>query len=401
MRHICAVSGWKQIPRACAALSLLALILMWGCQPGPPPEGLHPLSQERAERVAERMAPEKQGLESWSELRPGLERSLEYVRSQRKQGRAPTKVYGVSISWRDLETTLQRMLELLPRLEGSDPSLLARHFRFYRLWPEPLFTGYFEPTLKASLTKRPGYDVPIYGVPKDLHVAELGRFHPRWEGQKLIYRLEEGRIEPYFSREAIREHGDFRAKAPILAWAKDRVEVFILQIQGSGRLKLPDGRIVYVGYAAKNGRPYRSLGRVLGERGYLEPSSLDMWSISSFLDHNPHLLPEILDVNPSFVFFQLRKDGPFGAMNKKLTPMASLATDPSIIPLGTPLVYQIRLPEHGSEDTLPLTGLGMAQDVGGAITNHHLDLFCGSSEKAKYRAGHLKEKGSVYLLLAR
>jgi membrane-bound lytic murein transglycosylase A len=359
------------------------------------------MAPERAERVARNMAPESQGLESWSDLRPGLERSLEYVRSQRKQGRAPTRVYGVSLSWGDLERTLERMLELLPRLEQKGAPVLARHFRFYRLQPDPLFTGYFEPTLRASLTKRPGYDVPIYGVPEDLQVADLGRFHPRWEGQNLIYRVEEGRIEPYFSREAIREHADFRAKAPVLAWARDRVEVFVLQIQGSGKLKLPDGRIVHVGYAAKNGRPYRSLGRVLGERGYLEPSNLDMWSISRFLEDNPRLLPDVLDVNPSYVFFRLREDGPYGAMNKKLTPMASLATDPSVIPLGTPLVYQVRLPERDAEDTLRITGLGMAQDVGGAITNHHLDLFCGSSEEAKYRAGHLKATGSVYLLLAR
>jgi len=382
-------------------IALLALCFLWGCQPGPPPKGLEPMAPKRAERVAQRMAPAKQGLESWRELRPVWERSLEYVRRKRELGAPPTKVYGRSIPWAELERTLERMIELLPRLEREGPSLLGRHFRFYRLQPEPLFTGYFEPTLRASLTKRPGYEVPIYGVPEDLKVADLGRFHPRWEGQKLVYRLEDGRIEPYFSREAIREHVDFRKKAPVLAWAKDRVEVFILQIQGSGKLKLPDGRIVHVGYAGKNGRPYRSLGRILGERGHLDSSSLDMWSISRFLDDNPHMLPEVLDVNPSFVFFQLREDGPFGAMNKKLTPMASLATDPSVIPLGTPLVYRVRLPERDAEDTLPVTGLGVAQDVGGAITNHHLDLFCGSSDEAKYRAGHLKVKGSVYLLLAR
>ncbi|MCF8085744.1 MAG: murein transglycosylase A [Desulfohalobiaceae bacterium] len=400
MRYTRLLNGGKRgIIRV--ALVLLVLCLLWGCQPGPPPKGLEPLAPERAEKVAQSMAPAEQGLENWSELRPGLKGSLEYVRSKREQGAAPTKVYGRSIPWGELERTLERMLELLPRLEREGPSLLGRHFRFYRLRPDPLFTGYFEPTLRASLTKRPGYDVPIYGVPEDLQVADLGRFHPRWEGESLVYRIEEGRIEPYFSREAIRENGDFRDKAPVLAWAKDRVEVFILQIQGSGKLKLPDGRIVHVGYAAKNGRPYRSLGRILGERGYLDSSSLDMWSISRFLEDNPDMLPEVLDVNPSFVFFQLREDGPFGAMNKKLTPMASLATDPSVIPLGTPLVYQVRLPERDAEDTLPITGLGMAQDVGGAITNHHVDLFCGSSDEAKYRAGHLKDKGSVYLLLAR
>jgi len=401
MRHpfLHSKQGW--IISACLVLMVVLLSLLWGCQPKPPPQGLKPLEPEQAEQVAERMAPRKQGLQSWRELRPGLERSLDYVRSQRKQNAPPTEAYGVEITWSRLERTLKHLLRMLPRLEREGTSLLAERFRFYRLQPDPLYTGYFQPTIRASLEKRPGYEVPVYGVPEDLQVADLGRFHPRWQGQKLVYRLEEGRIEPYFSREAIREKEDFREKAPVLAWAKDPVEMFILQIQGSGRLKLPDGRIKYIGYAAKNGRPYRSLGRILGERGHLDSSSLDMWSISRYLDENPRLLPGILDTNPSFVFFQFREDGPFGAMNKKLTPMASLATDTSIIPLGSPLIYQVRLPEQGSKDTLSITGLGLAQDVGGAITGHHLDLFCGSGEKAKYRAGHLKERGGLYLMLAR
>ncbi len=401
MRHGYTPSKGKWAARVCGAAALVTLCLLWGCHPGPPPKGLHPVAPEKAEGVAERMAPERQDLSSWKDFRPALKRSLEHVRRQRRKGVPGTKVYGVRIPWDRVEVTLERLIALLPRLEREGASLLAEHFRFYRLQPDPLFTGYFEPTIQASLEKRPGYDVPIYGVPKDLRVANLGRFHPRWEGQRLVYRVDEEGIEPYYSREAIREHPDFRDKAPVLAWAKDRVEVFVLQIQGSGKLELPDGRIQHVGYAAKNGRRYRSLGRVLKEQGYLEPDSLDMWSISSFLEDNPYLLPDILDTNPSFVFFRKRDDGPFGAMNKKLTPMASLATDPSVIPLGMPLVYRVRLPERDAKDTVPLTGLGTAQDVGGAITNHHLDLFCGSSAKAKYRAGHLKDKGSVYLLLAR
>lgn len=394
------LSGKWSVPGN-ACLALLALVFIWSCQPGPPPKGLKPLDPERTRDVAERMAPEKQNLEDWSDLRPGLERSLEYVRSQQKQEANATGIYGVDISWSDLEASLERMLKILPRLEREGPSLLAEHFRFYRLQPKSLFTGYFEPTLRASLEKRPGYDVPLYGLPEDLQVADLGRFHTRWEGETLVYRIEDGSIEPYFSREEIRNHPDFREKAPVLAWAKDRMEVFILQIQGSGKLKLPDGSIRHIGYAGKNGRPYRSLGLVLKEKGYLDASSLDMWSISGFLEDNPRLLPEILDTNPSFVFFELKEDGPYGAMAKKLTPMVSLATDTSIIPLGTPLVYQVDLPERDSEDTLRVTGLGMAQDVGGAITGHHLDLFTGSNDRAKYMAGHLKEKGSVYLLLPR
>lgn len=382
-------------------ITFLVLALVGSCAPEEPRTVMERVSQEEAEEVLSRLDIRDQGLQEWSDLRPGLESNLEYVRSQREVGEEPPDIYGLEVPWWKLEKTIERMKELLPRLENGSSSLLAEHFQFYRLQPDPLYTGYFWPEIKASLERRPGYETPIYGVPRDLRVADLGRFHPRWEGETLVYRIEDGQIKPYYSREEIRRDVDLQEEAPVLAWAKDPMELFILQIQGSGKLRLPDGEIKHIGYAAKNGRQYRSLGRVLYEKGYLDRDELDLESITDFLETNSELVPYILDTNPSYVFFRFREDGPYGAIQAKLTPMASLAVDPSILPLGSALIYEVDLPQKDREDRLSLTGLGLAQDVGGAVTGHHLDLYFGSGEKARYGASHMKETGGLLFLVAK
>ena len=382
-------------------LLLVLLALSWGCYPRVPREEIKQVPEQRAEEVASRLDPAAQGLEDWSELRPGLERNLEHVRARMAENATSPEIMDMEVSWEELERTLQRLIALLPRLQEEGAPLLAEHFRIYRLRPDPLFTGYFEPQIRASPTRRPGYETPIYGVPSDLKTADLGRFHPRWQGQELVYRIEGEGIEPYPSRRQIRNDPQFSDKAPVLAWVKHPLELFILQIQGSGKLLLPGGEIRHLGYAGKNGRQYRSLGRVLRNMGYLENSDTDLQSIEKFLASRPDLMPDILDVNPSYVFFRKREEGPFGAMNAQLEPLLSLAVDPELIPLGAPLLYRVGLPEARSQDRLEMSGLGLAQDVGGAVKGHHLDLFFGSGEEARYRASHMKDKGSLYILLAK
>ena len=379
---------------------ILALLLFSGCYPKVEVrKELSPVPGKRAERLARAFSPSAQGLSSWQDYRPALERSLEYVSSRPQEGTA-VRVYNREITWGRLQATLKRLLHLLPRLENR-PELLRKHFTWLELRPGPLYTGYFEPALEGSLKPRPGYPYPIYGRPRDLKVAELGDFHPRWEKEKLIYRLEGERIVPYHSRRAIEESVSLRDKAPIVAWAKDLLDLFFLQIQGSGKLILPDGEARHIGYAGKNGRRYVSLGRVMVEKGYLELEEVSLQRIETYLQENPDLLPEILYSNPSYVFFSLQEDGPFGAMGRKLTPWVSLAVDPGVVPLGSLLAFSLPLPGQDSGDTLQLSGLGLAQDVGGAVKGHHVDLFCGSGRRARYMAGHLKHRGALYVLLVR
>jgi membrane-bound lytic murein transglycosylase A len=360
---------------------------LWGCRPERvKPEGFVLLEEKEVNGVLEKLDLSKQGLQSWEELNTPLTRSLAYVSAQPSEVIAFRR-YGLEVSWHDLEQTLRSLLSLLPALD-TDPDLLQEHFRWYELMPKTLMTGYLEPRIHASLVPRPEYMTPIYGLPDDLKVVDLGRFHPRWQGQRLIYRVANGTIHPYYDREAIERDKILQDKAEIIAWAKDPVDLFFLHIQGSGILELPDGQITRVGYAGNNGRQFISLGRVLDTTNYKE-----------YLQDHPELLPKALYSNPRYVFFRRLKDGPFGAMGKKLTPMVSLAFDPSFIALGSLVVYSVDLPVSKTEGTLPLVGLGLVQDVGGAITGHHLDLFCGTGRQAMYTASHLQDRGPVYLLL--
>jgi membrane-bound lytic murein transglycosylase A len=386
---------------AVAALAAVHLLPETGPEEGKPRvqhESFQKLSVRQARKVARGIDLRRQGLQSWTQLREPLRRSLEYA-AAKPQDEAACSSGKLNVTWGEIRTTLQRMLDLLPRLD-DEPELLVERFRWYRLDPDPLYTGYFEPLIPASLEPRPDYPYPLYGVPEDLQVAQLGRFHPRWEGQVLVYRVENGTAVPYYDRKSIEGRNALRDEAPVIAWAKNPLDVFFLQIQGSGRLVLPDGRVKRIGYAGKNGRRYVSLGRVMAERGYLSMDELSMRSIRDYLRKHSDLLPEILYTNPSYVFFRIAEGGPYGAMGKELTPMVSLATDPGLLPLGSLMAYRVDLPRRQAPNE-PLCGIGLAQDVGGAIQGTHLDLFCGAGQRARYRAGHLKDRGGLYLMLSR
>lgn len=379
---------------------LLLLAAGAGCggpeiRPGP---GFQTLSKEETEAIVHNIDLSEQGLNSWQDLGAPLEKSLTFVAAQAPEAPA-VDMYGFRVTWRRIQTSLERLQGLLPQLD-QDPSLLQQAFFWHELRPPSLLTGYYEPLVPAALEPRPGYPHPIYGRPSDLQTADLGDFHPRWQGEQLVYRIKANRIQPYPDRRAIEEQGALEGKAEVLAWANDLVDVFFLQIQGSGRLLLPDGSLQPIGYAAKNGRTYTSLGRYMAAKGLLEPGQLSMQSIRDYLEHHPELLPEVLYSNPGYVFFRLRQGGPYGAMGQELTPRVSVATDPKILPLGSLLLLQADLPDPGREDMIPLCGPGLPQDVGGAIQNHHLDLFCGFGPEAGALAGGLKERVRVFLLLA-
>ena len=353
-------------------------------------------AQERKE-MFKRMHPSRQGLDAWKDLARPIERSLDALQA-RDPDQVVLKTPQLEMTVADMQASLRHLLRVLPQLE-EDPGVLAREFTCYKLRPAPLFTGYFEPRLSASLERMPGYPYPLYAPPKDLQSVDLGRFHPRWKGQRLIYRVEEGKAVPYHTRAEIDGGKALKDKAKVVAWAKNAMDVFFLHIQGSGQLQLPDGEQAFVGYAGKNGHEYVSLGRVLVDRGHMSYADVSMPSIRAYLRNHPELMPEILFTNPSYVFFRLREDGPYGAMGRVLTPMVSLATDPSVLPLGALLAMQVDLPGRASEDRL--VGLGLAQDVGGAIQGRHVDLYCGSGPEAAGTAGRLKTRGQVWLMIAK
>ncbi len=252
-------------------------------------------------------------------------------------------------------------------------------------------TGYYEPEIAGSRDRRSGYDVPIYGRPTDLIEADLGQFSDDLKGKKIRGRLDRNALVPYYDRTQI-EEGALSGRAPIIAWAADPVEIFFLQIQGSGRLKLPDGSVMRIGYDTQNGRGYTGIGALMKERGLLKPGQTSMQGIVAWLRENPAQGRDIMRENKSFVFFREQNGPPLGALGLAVTGQVSAAADPKFIPLGAPVFL--------SADRTDATGLWVAQDTGGAIRGaNRIDTFWGAGSEARAIAGGMSARGSAFLLL--
>lgn len=261
-----------------------------------------------------------------------------------------------------------------------------------------LITGYYEPLLKGSRFSTPRFRFPVYGMPDDLLTIDLGSLHPDLKSLRLRGRLAGNRVVPYFSRAQI-ENGEALVKGRELLWVDDPVELFFLQIQGSGRVRLNSGEVVRLGYADQNGHPYRSIGRLLVERGELTLDEASMQGIQAWGRRNPDKLSELLNQNPSYVFFrELPKDlpGPLGSLGVPLTAGRSLAIDPRAIPQGAPVFLSTTWPNSSK----PLNRLMLAQDTGGAIRGAvRADFFWGFGEEAGNLAGKMKQVGELWVLL--
>jgi len=333
-------------------------------------------------------------LVSPQDVASGLESQLAYLKRK-----PPEKVVltlpKTKVCYQDLADTVLS-LKLNLHLLVNDPQSLAEIFDVYRLSAKVLLTGYYEPWLEASKTRDNEYKYPVYKKPPDLKVAFLERFHPRFKGMKLYYRIAGDKIVPYYSRKQI-DLGALAHKGLELAWVKDKIKLFFLHVQGSGRLVFRDGTVKHVLYAGKNGLRYVSLGKVLVKRGFLSKDQVTMQSIYNFLFTHPKLTDQLLWTNPSYVFFRLADQGPFGCTGQVLTPWLSVASDNKFVPWGSVLVGEGNLP-LGSGDK-EFTSLWLVQDTGGAIKGEHLDLFCGSGKLAEEVAGKLKNQVKVYLLL--
>ncbi|MEQ9489981.1 MAG: murein transglycosylase A [Alphaproteobacteria bacterium] len=260
-----------------------------------------------------------------------------------------------------------------------------------------LFTGYFEAELQAARQKDDTYRYPLYRRPPDHIVVNLAAFDGDLGGQTLVGRLDGQRLVPYYDRAEL-EAGGLANKGLELFWAKDAVDVFLLQIQGSGRLIMPDGTVERVGFDGHNGRKYESIGKALIERGDLQPGQASWDGIRGWIDANPEKAAELFAINPRFVFFRvLTGDGPIGAQGVALTPRRSLAVDRRFIPLGLPVWLETNWP---SDESRKLNRLMVAQDTGGAITGAvRGDFFWGYGAPALAEAGKMKSKGRYFLLL--
>ena len=251
-------------------------------------------------------------------------------------------------------------------------------------------TGYFEPQIEGSRTHIAGSDAPIYGKPADL--VEQDTATATAAGTPRRGRLENGIVIPYYERSEI-EDGALADRGLEIAWAKDPVDLFFLEIQGSGRLLLPDGSIMRIGYAGQNGREYVGIGRLMRDRGLLQPGETNMQGIKAWLRAHPEEGKALMRENRSYVFFrELTGTGPPGALGVAVTPRATVAADPRYVPLGAPILLQL--------DRTEANGLWVAQDTGGAIKGpNRFDTFWGAGEDAARIAGGMQGKGSAWILL--
>ena len=280
--------------------------------------------------------------------------------------------------------------------KDSDASaFFTRYFGTVQIGAGTAFvTGYYEPEIAGSRTKRPGYDVPIYRRPADLIEVDLGQFSEDLKGKKVRGRVDGSNFVPYYDRTAI-ESGALDGRGLEIAWAADAAEFFFLQVQGSGRLRLPDGGIMRIGYDTQNGRGYVGIGKLLLDRGALQRGQASMQGILDYLRADPVRGAAVMNENPSWVFFrELTGAGPLGALGVPVTGRASVAADPKYVPLGAPVFLSL--------DRAEPNGLWIVQDTGGAIKGaNRFDSFWGAGDDARAIAGGMAARGSAMLLLPR
>jgi membrane-bound lytic murein transglycosylase A len=378
---------------AACVFTLVAGALLFGCararKPVPPPKPtMHTLRYERA---------------GWAQL-PGW---------------SADNLQEVWTAFLGSCRTLRFRVEWIPpcdaalAITGDSPAALRTYFEQYfepyqiLKVPSPiredtgLITGYYEPLLMGARTESAEFATPLYAPPSDLLIVDLASLYPELKGKRVRGRLDGNRVVPYYTRAELPTDPALRGKE--IVWINNALDAFQLEIQGSGRVQLPDGEVIRLQYADQNGQPYRSIGRYLVEKGELIVEQATMPGIRAWLDANPQRLQEVLNANPSVVFFNEAplgdaNVGPKGAQGIPLTPGRSIAVDPAIVPLGSPVFLSTTLPASES----PLQRLVIAQDTGGAITGApRADFFWGTGPEAGELAGKMRQSGSMWLLWPR
>jgi len=267
---------------------------------------------------------------------------------------------------------------------------------------EGMVTGYYESVLAGNRTRSERFRHPVYGVPSDLIAVDLESVNPELKGLRLRGRIDGKRLVPYWTRAEIESGNGIRA--PAVAWVEDPVELFFLQIQGSGQIELASGGRLRLGYGDHNGHPYRSMGQYLIQRGELALEQTSMQGIKAWAAANPRKLREALDANPSYVFFREMPEGanagsgPIGTLGVPLSAGYSIAVDPRFVPLGAPVFLATSWPLSAQ----PMERLMAAQDTGGAIRGAvRADFYWGSGNEAGALAGRMRQQSRMWVLWPR
>lgn len=325
-----------------------------------------------------------------------LDESLSYFDKPSSRDHFPYRTSDRAVTHQDQVESLLLLRRLLE--ESRDPGELAQQiqqrFDVYSSvgWDngsgEVFFTAYYTPIFAARRAPDAEFRYPLYRRPADL-VSTV-------EGQPLGRRTQSGEVVPYYTRAEI-DQGQLLAGQE-LVYLADPFEAYVVHVQGSAWLRLGDGSEFHVGYAGKTDRPYRSLGQELIQRGKIAESELSLARIAEYLDAHPHEERELLDANPSYVFFAETEPGPFGSLGTRVTARHTIATDKSVFPRGGAVVAVAQLPGEPSWHT----GLYFDQDTGGAIRSAgRADLYLGVGREAERQAGHTRSLGRLFYLFAR
>jgi membrane-bound lytic murein transglycosylase A len=276
---------------------------------------------------------------------------------------------------------------------GDSVSFFATHMDAVQVGDGKAFaTGYFEPEIAGARSKQAGYEVPVYKRPADLIDVDLGEFSDSYKGKTIRGKVQGSKFKLYDDRAAI-EDGSLAGRGLEIAYVADPIEFFFLQVQGSGRLRLPDGNVMRIGYDSQNGRDYTGIGKLMKDRGLLGPGESSMQGIVAWLRRNPEEGRKIMQENKSYIFFrELTGAGPLGAMGYPVIADTSIAADVKFVPLGAPVFL--------SMDRAEPNGIWVAQDTGGAIKgSNRFDTFWGAGDRARSIAGGMAARGSALIFL--
>jgi membrane-bound lytic murein transglycosylase A len=389
-----------------AGVALLTLASAVGCYPVLKKEAQRP---EEALRQVRLFSPEFRDDMDRESLTLAIRRNLEYLDRLNPETVFHYGPHDFTIQ--QVRESQEVFLDLLSR--GLDADQLSREirkkFRVYRATGRVedrrvLFTGYYEPIYEGSLAPDETFRYPLYRPPDDLIRIDLSLFSEKFKGENIVARIEGKKVLPYYSRYQIEAERVLKGKDLEIAWLKDPLDVAFLHIQGSGRLRLPEGKDLMVHYQASNGRPYRSIGRYMIEKGFLAREEMSMQAIRKHLTEHPEVLDEVLNYNPSYVFFRQVDSGPLGSLDVLLTPGRSIALDSKIFPKGALGFISCQKPLVNDQGDIvgwtKFSRFVLNQDSGGAIKGAgRADIFWGSGPYAELTAGHLQHGGDLYILI--
>jgi len=393
---------------AAALIALVILILILYTQVLFPTLDHEARSPKEALRPVRFLIPDLEDDLPLASLEQAIRKNLEYL--ERLEPDYAFSYGADRVTCETVRKTQKDFLDLLAR--GLDPEDLENevkeHYTLYRASGrkgdrQVLFTGYFEPVYDGSMQPDDTYRYPLYHRPSDLLRIDLSPFGPEFEGKRITARIEGRNLLPYHARQDIEEKDALKGHGLEFVWLKDPVDVAFLHIQGSGRIRLPDGSTISVGYAGSNGRPYRSIGRYMIDHGYVTREAMSMQAIRQYLSAHPDVRDQVLNHNPSYVFFDRKPNGPFGNINVPLTPGRSIALDSRLFPKGALCFMAASKPviEDGEiREWTDFSRFVVNQDTGGAIRGAgRADLFWGNGLHAELGAGHMKHEGELYVLI--